>query len=68
MIVSVPVRAAVVSFATTLNDTVPLPFPDPGLVIVIHEVVVAAVHVQPVAAVTVTESIWWPLARWPTLA
>jgi hypothetical protein len=55
-IVSVPLRAAPV-FCTTLKLTVPLPVPLPPLVTVIHGALDAAVHVQLVPAVTVTESV-----------
>ena len=40
--------------AETVNATVPLPVPLAPLVIVIHGVVVVAVHAQPAAVVTVT--------------
>lgn len=51
-IVNVPVLLEAAGFAATLNVTVP--FPDPGVppVIVIQDVLLVAVQLQPVAAVT----------------
>lgn len=51
-IVRVPVRLEATGFAATLNPAVPLPDPVAPLVTVIHESLLAAVHGQPVAAVT----------------
>jgi hypothetical protein len=51
-IVSVPVRLDATVFAATLYPTVPLPEPVAPLVTVIHAALLAAVHAQPVAAVT----------------
>jgi len=51
-IVSVPVRLEATVFAATLKPTVPLPDPVAPLVRVIHEALLAAVHGQPVAIVT----------------
>jgi len=51
---SVPVREVVAVFAPTLYATEPEPLPLAPEVIVIHAALLAAVHVQPVAAVTVT--------------
>jgi len=51
-IVSVPVRLEATVFAATLNPTVPLPDPVAPLVTVIHAALLAAVHEQPVATVT----------------
>jgi hypothetical protein len=53
-IVIVPVRLVESGLAATLNATVPLPVPLAPLVIVIHGVVVDAVHAQPDGAVTAT--------------
>ena len=53
-IASVPVRLLVFVFAATEYPTVPLPLPEPPEVIVIQAALLAAVHVQPVGAVTVT--------------
>ena len=50
--VRVAVRSALVLFASTLNDTDPLPLPAPD-VIVIHDAVLVVVHGQPAPAVTV---------------
>jgi hypothetical protein len=55
-IVSVPLRAAPV-FCATLKLTVPLPLPLAPLVTLIHVALDAAVQVQLVPAVTVTESL-----------
>jgi hypothetical protein len=55
-IVSVPVRASPL-FAAIVNATVPLPLPDAPLVIEIHEAFDAAVHAQPLPAVTATEPL-----------
>lgn len=52
-IVSVPVRAAPL-FAAAVNDTVPLPLPDPPLEIAIHDAFDVAVQAQPLFAVTPT--------------
>jgi len=49
--VIVPVRAAP-AFAPTLNATVPLPVPDPPLVIEIHDAPADAVHAHQVEVVT----------------
>ena len=55
-IVTVPVRAAPV-FAAADTATVPLPVPEPPLVIVIHDGASdIAVHVQAGPAVTITEA------------
>jgi len=51
-IVSVPVRLEAAGLAATLNAVVPLPDPVAPLVIVIHASLLAAVHAQPVAALT----------------
>jgi len=51
-IVSVPVRLEATVFAATLKPTVPLPDPVAPLVRVIQEALLAALHEQPVAAVT----------------
>jgi hypothetical protein len=51
--VSVPVRAAPV-FAVMLNPTVPLPLPLAPDVMLIHDVLLVAVHVQPVVVETLT--------------
>jgi hypothetical protein len=48
----VPVRGVVLGFAATLYDTVPAPVPLAPPVTVIHDAWLAAVHGQPVAAVT----------------
>ena len=58
--VSVPVRVLVEGFAVTLYVTVPLPLPVAPAVTVIHDALLAAVQVQPVAAVTVIVAV--PLA------
>jgi hypothetical protein len=50
--VSVPVRLVATVFAATVKPTVPLPDPVAPLVSVIHEALLAAVHAQPVATVT----------------
>jgi hypothetical protein len=54
-IVSVPLREVVDGFAATLNETVPLPEPLAPAVIVIQVALLAAVHAQPVAAVTLVD-------------
>ena len=51
-IVSVPVRLDATVFAATLKPTVPLPDPVAPLVTVIHAALLAAVHAQPVATLT----------------
>jgi hypothetical protein len=51
--VSVPLLAAVDEFAPDENVTEPLPVPAAPPVTVIHDVLLTAVHVQPVPAVTV---------------
>ena len=51
--VKVPVRLEGTVFAATLKPTEPLPDPEAPLVTVIHVALLAAVHAQPVAAVTV---------------
>jgi hypothetical protein len=53
--VNVPVRTALVGFEETVTLTVPPPLPLPPLVIDIHPLSDVAVHVQWLAAVTVTE-------------
>jgi hypothetical protein len=55
--VSVPVRAAVVSFAATLKATVPAPLPLAPLVTLIQLAFGVAFQAQPAPAVTVTESL-----------
>jgi hypothetical protein len=55
-IVSVPLRAAAL-FAATVKATVPLPVPDPPLVMLIHDAFDAAVHVHPLAVVTVDDPL-----------
>ena len=50
--VGVPVRGDAVVFASIENATVPLPLPLTPDVMVSHELLLVAVHVQPVAAVT----------------
>jgi hypothetical protein len=55
-IVTVPVRATPVVFAATARTTVPLPVPEPPLVIVIHESFGVAVHAQAAPVVTVVEA------------
>ena len=50
--VSVPVRWDVEVFAVALNVTVPLPLPLAPPLMVSHAALLVAVHVQPVAAVT----------------
>lgn len=59
----VPVRELAPVLAETLKVTVPPPLPVAPETIVIHGVDVAAVHAQPLVAVTVTASV--PPA-WPT--
>jgi hypothetical protein len=54
-IVTVPVRAAPV-FVATDSATVPLPVPEPPLVIVIHETFGVAVHAQAGPVVTIVEA------------
>jgi hypothetical protein len=49
--VTVPVRAVDV-LAVTLNVTVPLPFPLPPDITLIHGALVTAVHTQPLEVVT----------------
>ena len=51
-IVNVPVRIDAAGFAATSNVTEPLPDPVAPPVSVIHAALLAAVHAQPVAAVT----------------
>lgn len=53
-IVIVPLRGVVAVFAEMLYPTVPLPEPLDPLETAIHEALLAAVHAQPVPAVTVT--------------
>jgi hypothetical protein len=53
-IVKVPLRAAVVVFAAALMPTVPLPLPLAPDVTLNHVSLLAAVHGQPVPAVTLT--------------
>jgi hypothetical protein len=55
-IVSVPLRASAV-FAATVNVTVPFPLPDAPPVIEIHDAFDAAVHAQPLPAVTATDPL-----------
>jgi hypothetical protein len=62
-IVSVPFRAAPV-FAATLKPTDPLPLPDAPDVTVMNPALLAAVHVHPLAVVTVTVPV---VAPGPTL-
>jgi len=50
----VPVRDAVLGFAATSYETVPLPLPLAPPVSVIHAALLDAVHAQPAPAVTVT--------------
>ena len=49
--VSVPLRVDVVGFDAAVKFVVPLPLPLEPLVIVSHEALLVAVHVQPVCAV-----------------
>lgn len=56
-IVSVPVRGLVVGLAVTVYVTVPLPLPLVPALIVIHPALLAAVHAQPLTAVTVTLAV-----------
>jgi hypothetical protein len=55
-IVSVPLRAAPL-FVATAKLTVPFPLPDAAPLIEIHEAFDAAVHAQPLPAVTATEPL-----------
>jgi hypothetical protein len=50
----VPVRGVVAVFAATSKVTEPLPFPVAPVLTVIHPALLAAVHAQPVAALTAT--------------
>ena len=52
--VTVPVRDAVLGFAATSYETVPLPLPLVPPVSVIQAALLVAVHAQPAPAVTVT--------------
>ena len=53
-IVNVPVRAFLAVFAAALKSTVPSPLPLAPAVTLNHDVLLAAVHAQPVPAVTLT--------------
>ena len=53
--VTVPVRELVDVLEATLSDTLPLPEPEAPAVTVIHELLLTAVHEQPVVPVTETE-------------
>jgi hypothetical protein len=55
--VSVPLRVCVVGFVEPLTFTLPLPLPLAPLVTVSHDVLLVAVHVQPVCAVTAVEPV-----------
>jgi hypothetical protein len=55
-IVTVPLRATPVVFAATDSATVPLPVPEPPLVIVIHGTLGVAVHGQPELVVTTVKA------------
>jgi hypothetical protein len=55
-IVRVPLRVEVAVFAAIANAVVPLPVPDAPLVMVSHAALDAAVHGQPLPAVTDTEA------------
>jgi hypothetical protein len=48
-------RGVLALFAVTLNVTAPFPLPAAPPVTVIHDALLAALHIQPLAAVTVTE-------------
>ena len=50
-----PVRELVDVLDATLSETVPFPDPDAPVLTVIHELLLTAVHVQPVVPVTLTE-------------
>jgi hypothetical protein len=50
--VSVPVRALVDEFAATVYATEPVPLPVEPVLTVSHELLLVAVHVQPVGVVT----------------
>ena len=52
--VTVPVRDAWAVLVATVMPTVPLPDPVAPLLTTIQEAVLAALHVQPVSAVTLT--------------
>ena len=66
-IVSVPVRLVVTVFAATSNVTEPLPDPVAPAVTVIHAALLAAVHAQPVAAVTLLPPLPPAAVKdWPT--
>ena len=54
-IVTVPVREPVDVLAATLSETLPLPDPDAPAPTVIQELLLTAVHAQPVVPVTLTE-------------
>jgi hypothetical protein len=51
----VPLRAAPVALASTVNSTVPAPDPLPPLVTVTQGTLLTAVHAQPTTAVTMTD-------------
>ena len=53
-----PVREPVEVLEATLRDTLPLPEPDAPAVTVIHELLLTAVHEQPV--VPVTDTVYEP--------
>jgi hypothetical protein len=55
--VIVPTRELVPVFAATEKATLPLPLPEAGLPTVIQLALLAAVHVQPAVAVTVTDPL-----------
>jgi hypothetical protein len=61
-IVIVAVRDTVLVLAAALKLTVPLPVPLAPAVTVSHVALLAAVHAQPVPAVTLTEPVPPPLA------
>ena len=50
-------RGCAAGLAVALNMTVPLPLPDPPPVTVSHVMLLTAVHVQPVRAVTLVDPI-----------
>ncbi len=56
-IVNVPVLGEVVVFAAMVNELDPAPLPLAPLVRVIHAALLAAVHAQPVGAVTLVEPV-----------
>jgi len=58
----VPLRAAPVVLASTVNSTFPPPDPLPPFVMVIHGAVLTAVHAQPPLVVTATEPVPPPTA------